>query len=114
MRGKIMSHIRKGSYGRGSSILVSMVDSMPVCNPMSAPIGKDTVGDKSLKSVNKLSEGYLSCIDSITSKGIGRIGRGAMRKSLARWMMEEAIGVWSIDECLSVGRVDGLWRRYLN
>ena len=54
----------------GSSILASAADSMLVCNPMSAPIGKDAVGDKSLESVNKLSEGYLSCINSISSKEV--------------------------------------------
>ena len=87
---------------------------MPICNPMSAPIGKDAVGDESLESVDKLSEGYLSCIDSISSKGFGRIGRGATRESSARWMMEEAIGVRSINEGLSIGRINGLWRRYLD
>ena len=112
VRGKITSHMRKGSYWMGSSILVSTADSMPVCNPMSAPIGKDAVREESLESVDKLSEGYLSCIDSISSKGARRIGRGAMRESSARRMMKEAIGMWSINEHLSIGRVNGLWRRY--
>ena len=68
----------------------------------------------SLKSVDKLSEGYLSSINSIASKGIGRIGRGATRESSARRMMEEAIGVRSIDEGLGIGRIDRLWRWYPN
>ena len=114
VRGKITSHIRKGSYGIGSSILASTSDSMPVCNLMSAPIGKDTVGDESLESIDELFEGYLSSIDSIASKGIGWIGRGAMRESSVWWMMEEAIRVRSIDESLSIGRINGLWRRYPN
>ena len=72
---------------------------------MSASVGKDAVGDNSLESVNELSEGYLSSIGSIASKGIGRMGRGAMRESSARQMMDEAIGVRSIDEHLSIGRI---------
>ena len=76
-----MSRIRKGSYWIGCSILASTSDSMPVCNLVSAPTGKDTVGDESLESIDKLSEGYLSNVDLITSKGIGRIGRGATRES---------------------------------
>ena len=114
VRGKITSCMRKGLYWSGSSILASTSDSMPVCNPISAPIGKDTIGDESLKFMNELSEGYLSSVDSITSKGSGRIGRGATRESSARWMMKEAIGVRSIDKGLVIGRVDGLWRRYPN
>ena len=46
VQGKIMSHTRKGLYWKGSSILASAVGSMPVCDLMSAPIGKDTVGDE--------------------------------------------------------------------
>ena len=85
---------------------------MVVGNAMPASMCEDAVGDNSLESVNELSEGYLSSIDSIASKGIGRMGRGATRESSARRMMEEAIGVRSIDECLSIGRIYGLWRRY--
>ena len=81
---------------------------------MPASMCEDAVRDNSLESVNELSEGYLSSIDSIASKGIGRIGRGTTRESSARQMMEEAIGVRSIDESLSIGRIDGLWRRYPN
>ena len=114
VQGKSTSCMRKGSYWIGSSILASTANSMSVCDPMSAPVGKDAIGDESLKSVDKLSERYLSCIDSISSKGVRRIGRGATRESSARWMMKEAIGVRSIDECLGVGRIDGLWRRYPN
>ena len=114
MRGKTMSRMRKGSYWIGSSILVSTSNSMAVGNAMSASICKDAVRDNSLESINELSEGYLSSIDSIASKGIGRMGRGATRESSARRTMEEAIGVRSIDESLSIGRVDGLWRWYQN
>ena len=85
---------------------------MAVGNAMSVSVGKDIVGDGSLESVNEFSEGYLSSIDSISSKGIGRMGRGATRESSARQMMDEAIGVRSIDERLSIGRINGLWRRY--
>ena len=85
---------------------------MAVGNAMPASVGKNTVRDKSLESVNELSERYLSSIDSIASKGIGRMGRGATRESSTRRMMDEAIGVRSIDERLSIGRINGLWRRY--
>ena len=114
VQGKTTSRMRKELYWIGSSILASTANSMSVCDLMSAPIGKNAVGDESLESVDKLSEGYLSCIDSIFSKGVRRIGRGATRESSARRMMEEAIGVWSIDERLGVGRIDELWRRYLD
>ena len=106
--------MRKGSYWIGFSILVSTSNFMAVGNAMPASMCEDTVGDNSLESVNELSEGYLISIDSIASKGIGRMGRGAMRESSAQRMMEEAIGVRSIDESLSIGRIYGLWRRYLD
>ena len=50
---------------------MSTSNSMVVGNAMPASVGKDAVGDNSLESVNKLSEGYLSSIDLIASKGIG-------------------------------------------
>ena len=94
--------------------MASTSNSMVVGNAMPASVGKDAVGDNSFESVNELSEGYLSSIDSIVSKEIGRMGRGTTRESSARRMMEEAIGVRSIDEGLVIGRIDGLWRRYPN
>ena len=51
--------------------MASTADSMPVCNPMSAPMGKDIVKDEFLESIDKLSEEYLSSVDLIASEGIG-------------------------------------------
>ena len=63
--------MRKGSYWIGSSILVSTSNSMAVGNAMPVSVCEDAVGDNFFESVNELSEGYLSSIDLIASKGIG-------------------------------------------